>query len=476
MKKAIFYSWQSDLSNSTNRTFIEDVLEKAAAVIAADVSIEVEPVIDRDTQGAPGSRGISKTIFEKIANCAIFVADVSIIGSVPNKKEGKEDRPTPNPNVLVELGYALRALDDDRVVLVMNEMFGKPELLPFDLRMRQTVRYSAREGADNATAKRLLQRALEEQIRLILRLEPSEESLLDHIVEAVEAQTAGRITAIRKYMVSVSQSLDKIYPGPANQQADYETILAMALTGTKGLVADFAKVVEVSAIADDAKVLDEIFKGFKPILDHYYLPANFSGGQYDSRDFDFYKFIGDDLLVTMIAVLIRERKWQLVKRVLNNRIIVDNLKGGQAGSVGFEYFSHHAIYSFGFRDGATGQPPRARLLAERHSSSPANEVVSLDDYLAADYFLFLRYKSTGMGDFEWNPWSTAYMKRPPQFLIEAERKKDAEGIADALGGRDIPSLQHIVNACSPLLVGLLGSHWDNPITNQLVAKIGTMTL
>src|ERR1035438_3434030 len=176
-------------------------------------------------------------------------------------------------------------------------------------------------------------------------------------------------------------------------------------------------------IADDAKVLDEIFKGFKPILDHYYLPANFSGGQYDSRDFDFYKFIGDDLLVTMIAVLIRERKWQLVKRVLNNRIIVDNLKGGQAGSVGFEYFSHHAIYSFGFRDGATGQPPRARLLAERHSSSPANEVVSLDDYLAADYFLFLRYKSTGMGDFEWNPWSTAYMKRPPQFLIEAERKK-----------------------------------------------------
>jgi hypothetical protein len=45
---------------------------------------------------------------------------------------GKNRRRTPNPNVLVELGYALKALGDERVIVVVNTAFGKEELLPFD--------------------------------------------------------------------------------------------------------------------------------------------------------------------------------------------------------------------------------------------------------------------------------------------------------------------------------------------------------
>ena len=90
MKKIVFYSWQSDLPNSTNRGFIQTALENAAAAITADDTVAVEPVVDRDTQGVPGSPDIASTIFSKITASDVFVADVSITCGDPN-------RPAPNP-------------------------------------------------------------------------------------------------------------------------------------------------------------------------------------------------------------------------------------------------------------------------------------------------------------------------------------------------------------------------------------------
>jgi hypothetical protein len=48
MQRIVFYSWQSDLPNKTNRGFIQQALENAAARFVKDTSVEVEPVIDRD--------------------------------------------------------------------------------------------------------------------------------------------------------------------------------------------------------------------------------------------------------------------------------------------------------------------------------------------------------------------------------------------------------------------------------------------
>lgn len=130
----VFYSWQSDLLNSTNRGFIQDALERAAKAICEDDSIKVEPVVDRDTAGVAGSPDIAATILDKIDACQVLVCDVSIINNPENA------RPTPNPNVLVELGYALGVLGWERILMVMNTAFGEPELLPFDLSKKGSFR------------------------------------------------------------------------------------------------------------------------------------------------------------------------------------------------------------------------------------------------------------------------------------------------------------------------------------------------
>jgi hypothetical protein len=142
MASTIFYSWQSDLPNATNRGFIQTALERAARSIRDDASISVEPVVDRDTAGVPGSPDIATTILQKIDSCDVFVCDVSIINS------GQGQRPAPNPNVLFELGYALKRLGWGRVIMILNAAFGLVSELPFDLRMKRVLVYSMQEEAE----------------------------------------------------------------------------------------------------------------------------------------------------------------------------------------------------------------------------------------------------------------------------------------------------------------------------------------
>ncbi|MDO8177834.1 MAG: nucleotide-binding protein [Undibacterium sp.] len=156
MKRTVFYSWQSDLPNSTNRGFIQTALERALKNIHKDKTESIEPVLDRDTEGQAGSPQISDSIFAKITLADIFVCDVSII----NAESG--GRPTPNPNVLIELGYAIAQLGWNRVLLIQNTVHGGPEVLPFDLRGRRIISYEQEiENSDKATARGILTAKLE---------------------------------------------------------------------------------------------------------------------------------------------------------------------------------------------------------------------------------------------------------------------------------------------------------------------------
>lgn len=158
----IFYSWQSDLDHKTNWNFIEECLRRATKAIRNDDSVLVDPVIDRDTQGVAGSPDIGATIFAKIATSTAFVCDVSCI----NRDKG--GRPTPNPNVLIELGYAASALGWDRIILVLNEAFGPLEDLPFDLRVKRTMRYRLAPGDAKAEIRADLAKRFEAAIRSVL--------------------------------------------------------------------------------------------------------------------------------------------------------------------------------------------------------------------------------------------------------------------------------------------------------------------
>jgi|HubBroStandDraft_5_1064220.scaffolds.fasta_scaffold373684_2 hypothetical protein len=73
----IFYSWQSQLPNATNRGFIERALEISARAVREDATIDVRPEVDQDTANVPGSPNIADVIRQKIDAAEIVICDAS---------------------------------------------------------------------------------------------------------------------------------------------------------------------------------------------------------------------------------------------------------------------------------------------------------------------------------------------------------------------------------------------------------------
>ncbi len=161
----IFYSWQSDLPRSRNQDFIQECLEEAVAQVSGQPGIDLVPSLDRDTQGEPGSPAIADTILGKINACDMFVGDVSIINTDENPK-----RPTPNPNVLLELGWAAQRLGWERITSVFNLAYGEIEMLPFDLKQRRVVSYSLKPEENKKAANKNLVERFALQMRAVISM------------------------------------------------------------------------------------------------------------------------------------------------------------------------------------------------------------------------------------------------------------------------------------------------------------------
>src|SRR5260370_10061637 len=152
MALTVFFSWKSDRPKREGRNFIEKCLREAVKNISLEIEFQEamrgEIEIDSDTKTVPGSPKIFPTILKKIEKATIFVPDLTFVAMRPN------NHPVPNPNVLIEYGYALKALGEHRIVAVMNAAYVAPsrDTMPFDLiENRNPITYNFPENAADAT-------------------------------------------------------------------------------------------------------------------------------------------------------------------------------------------------------------------------------------------------------------------------------------------------------------------------------------
>ena len=135
MDFTIFYAWQSDRPQTTNRYLIRDAAKDAVKRIGSDADVEDSPRLDHDTKDVPGTPEIAGTIFRKIQESGAFIADLTFIGA-SDQRDG-DKKLLPNPNVLLELGYAARSIGWDRIIFVMNTAYGPVEEQIFDIKQRR---------------------------------------------------------------------------------------------------------------------------------------------------------------------------------------------------------------------------------------------------------------------------------------------------------------------------------------------------
>ena len=171
-----------DTPTQTGRNFLKKVLTDVCEDIASDVGVDEalrDLHVDSDTQGVAGQPPIVETIFKKIDASGVYIADMTFVGS---RNDG---RPTSNPNVLMEYGYALNGLKHERVLCVMNTAYGEPsdENLPFNMKhVRWPICYNLPEDATpemKAQERKKLTAVLNDAIRASLATLP------DAAIEAV---------------------------------------------------------------------------------------------------------------------------------------------------------------------------------------------------------------------------------------------------------------------------------------------------
>jgi hypothetical protein len=165
MKKfVVFYAWQSDRLQRFNRHLIRFALNLAAKNISNDPTVGIQVRIDADTENVLGHIPVTDTILKKIGGCDAFVPDLTFVAATGAGKL------TPNPNVMLEYGYALRAKTYSVMVPVMNTAYGPPEQLPFDMaHLRYPLQYDLPVTATNGD-RRTVRNALAGEIERILRL------------------------------------------------------------------------------------------------------------------------------------------------------------------------------------------------------------------------------------------------------------------------------------------------------------------
>lgn len=140
----IFYSWQCDSDKKFNRNFIENCLSNAINRI--NKVIDYTLILDKNTIGESGSPDIVNVILNKIDMAIGFVADITPIVCLKEKYLS-------NSNVMLELGYALSSLSDERVILICNTSKCRLNDLPFDLGLKRIVSYEYDEESDANKAK-----------------------------------------------------------------------------------------------------------------------------------------------------------------------------------------------------------------------------------------------------------------------------------------------------------------------------------
>lgn len=156
MKKEfkVFFSWQANLPSNQTKGFIKECI----ATAKKSLPDSIELILDEATRNRFGSPDIMDSIFEKISECDLFIADVSIVGEYTppkSKDEEVEIKYFPNPNVLLELGYASGIISWDRCICFANTKYGELGKLPFDLNHRRITGYSYEKGGRKSEINRI---------------------------------------------------------------------------------------------------------------------------------------------------------------------------------------------------------------------------------------------------------------------------------------------------------------------------------
>jgi hypothetical protein len=220
-----------------------------------------------------------------------------------------------------------------------------------------------------------------------------------------------------------------------------DELLFEAIGETTQLALDLTRVAEESARQSDKDAALQVLHGFENIGRQYRRPSGVERGIVTALDVDLARFVGHELFVSFIAVLLKHQRWELIGAVLSEPILVDTDDGPRSRN--FSALSAHVglLQPYFQRRGQHKLSPSAELLRDRHSGE-GELAASMPwrQFVDTDYLLFLRAAFDLPADhFQyvvqgWRPWSYPYLAElgAPEWLVRAESRQYLARVCSAL--------------------------------------------
>ncbi len=470
----VFYSWQSDAPNNTNRSFIEQALQKAVKDLNSELEEaergDEDVVLTQDTQGVPGTPDIAQAIFDKIEHCDVFVCDISLVLDAVVNPERR--RRSPNPNVLIELGYALHVLGGSRVLMVLNTALGSVENLPFDLRGRRPVSYQAADGDTDIPEKRAqLAKSLSRRIDEILKMGTrGERQPYDIAADGIASQAPNRRVLVRQAVDALVKRLGDLAPSNAAAQLNDDEFLQL-LRSSFAVHRDFHKLISNVVEYQDSQSLQGVVLGLQGLAENYWVPRGYSG-MIPANKCEFFWFSGRCWLLLAAADMMRHASWNLLIELFGTHIVVRNPREEKPGDRLLTYLNQPSLMLHAISSNTRRVSIFADLIKEMVEDTAWSADLTIEEIIEADLLLSLW---TSAKEGLWLPEVIVYMEMISSnvFLNSLQRRSRAEQVAKIIGLEGVDALRIMMKRIKEALSNWLSGH--QPLLRYDASTIGTLT-
>lgn len=423
MKRKIFYSWQSN--HPKTRHHIEKALREAIQEISDTPELENSPravELDKDTKGVVGAVNIGVTIKEKINNCGIFLADVSIID------RGESGKGIVNQNVMFELGYAIGKHTEEKVIQVANTDLGKIQELPFDIAHQRTIGFSIKEDNKAVLLKRSLKEAIVAHLNSLANEEKNSktQSYKDILIDAIDNEKpAGK--ASRDYFSNAYEQYLDLSPGVFEEdtaEEEYAANVYNAYCATKDIAIELHEVLEKAAEYERTDILEQAYKSIQIIIDHY-AEISENTSILHEISIEYYSLIINEIVSLIVGSIVDSKSWIILPtiakiKLINQGNIFRIANNIDLGNITIINYPEHVLNYYKKLKGKNYTLPTTQLLQERFADNP----ILLHTYLDSNIMQYLMF-----GNF---PWSFGTLLGPsweryiPEFI---EKLKDNDFIS-----------------------------------------------
>lgn len=288
---------------------------------------------------------------------------------------------------------------------------------------------------------------------------------------------------VRRYMnevVTTITSLTPVFAPEEPQQEYWDEQLLQAIDASTAMVQEFAHIAEDIARMNASEAARTMYKNFEHILNLYTFPPEQRVPSFHEFDHDLAKFLGHELFVTFFAALLQEERWELIATLFEEDFYARERNFEYAHTVPFSHLSQFVSLLDAYRKrrlNSSRMSLRYDVLSERHIQGILATAIPMEQFVAADYFLFLRAQLQPVEAsrwIAWIPWSVSSMQHPPRYIREAIKVKGVQKLLLTLDIEDIHTLRTRLAERTPIIRELWPrAFWHDGLSSFDFTTIGT---